>query len=607
MSASTRPPERRPERGAAPGASQGNASSALPTLWRLVAPYRWRALGISVLIAGAAGLSQLGPQFVRYVFDVAIPRGDARLFLWIGVALVEYYLVSEGLDFAQMYLSFSFTQDVIRDTRERAYEHLLSLPMARFTEERSGSLVSRVVSDVNALESMIQAGASRIIGQLFSILVVIGFLFAMNWQLALVALVVIAVMGTFTVVFQGPLRRLARKIRGRVGEMTAVATEAIGNIGVVKTFVAERAEFDRFKGESDAYRDLNMARRVQVGMMQGSIGLSSELGVAAVLLLGGWFVAQGGDGPAGLTAGELTAFLLYLNRLVGPVRFVLNFNNVLQSGVAALERIDDLLGEQPESSPSARPFATGAIRLENVHFRYPGAEAWALRGLSLEIPAGATAALVGPSGAGKSTVVRLLSRLYDPQEGDVRIGEHAVADFALDDLRRAVALVPQEPTLFSGSVLDNIRYGRPEATEADARRAAELANAHEFIEALPRSYATPVGERGVKLSGGQKQRVAIARAILKDARILVLDEATSNLDSESEAVIQDALDGLFARHGDVTSLVIAHRLSTVQGADDIFVLQDGRLAERGSHAELLQRHGIYARLWSIQAGERVRR
>ena len=242
-----------------------------------------------------------------------------------------------------------------------------------------------------------------------------------------------------------------------------------------------------------------------------------------------------------------------------------------------------------------------------MHFRYPGAEAWALRGLSLEIPAGATAALVGPSGAGKSTVVRLLSRLYDPQEGDVRIGEHAVADFALDDLRRAVALVPQEPTLFSGSVLDNIRYGRPEATEADARRAAELANAHEFIEALPRSYATPVGERGVKLSGGQKQRVAIARAILKDARILVLDEATSNLDSESEAVIQDALDGLFARHGDVTSLVIAHRLSTVQGADDIFVLQDGRLAERGSHAELLQRHGIYARLWSIQAGERVRR
>jgi subfamily B ATP-binding cassette protein MsbA len=316
-------------------------SNAFATLSRLLRPYRWRVASLSLLIALSAGIAQIAPQFVRYVFDVVIPEGELRLFLITGAVMAGYYLLTEALSFAAMYYSFSFTQQVISDTRRRAYRHLLDLPMTRFTEERSGSLVSRVVSDVNALESMIQAGASRIVGQLFSIIVVVSILFGMNWRLALVALAIVALMSFFTLRFQEPLRRLARRIRGRVGEMTAVATEAIGNIGTVKVFTAEEGEYGRFRIESDAYRDLNMDRRLQVGLMQGSIGLTSEFGTGAILLFGGWLVASSGEqGFAGLTIGTLTAFLLYLSNLLGPVRFVLNFNNVLQSGIAALERIE---------------------------------------------------------------------------------------------------------------------------------------------------------------------------------------------------------------------------------------------------------------------------
>lgn len=582
-------------------------SNAFTTLVRLLGPYRWRVAGLSLLIALSAGIAQLAPQFVRYVFDVVIPEGELRLFLITGAVMVGYYLLTEALSFAAMYLSFSFTQQVISDTRRRAYRHLLDLPMKRFTEERSGSLVSRVVSDVNALESMIQAGASRIVGQLFSIVVVVAILFAMNWRLALVALAIVTVMAFFTLRFQEPLRRLARLIRGRVGEMTAVATEAIGNIGTVKVFTAEEGEYGRFRSESDAYRDLNMDRRLQVGMMQSSIGLTSEFGTGAILLFGGWLVASSGsEGVAGLTIGTLTAFLLYLSNLLGPVRFVLNFNNVLQSGIAALERIDDLLLATPEDVGGGADPRPGDVVFADVTFTYPEAgEQPALRGLSFAVRAGSTAALVGPSGAGKSTVIRLLSRLYDPEGGAILVGGEDLRSLDLASLRRQIAVVPQDPTLFSGTVSENIRYGRPDATEEAVREAAELANARGFIDALPRGFDTAVGERGVKLSGGQKQRVAIARAILKEASVLVLDEATSNLDSESEAVIQDALAGLFSRHREVTSLVIAHRLSTIRDADRIFVLQDGRVVEEGDHQELIERAGLYQRLHDLQHGDRT--
>ncbi len=587
---------------AADPSRRDGSENAWKALVRLVAPYGRRLAWVAFAIAVASGVAQFAPQFVRYVFDVVIPAGEARLFLWTGLAIVAFHLVSEGLKYVSMLASFAFTQDVVNETRRQAYGRLLSLPLDRFVRERSGSLVSRVVNDVNALEAMLQAGATRIVGHAVSIVVVLIILFAMEWRLALVAIAIVALMGWFTVRYQEPLRRLARRIRGRVGDMTAVAGEAIQNVAVVKSFTAEGTEWDRFRSQSDDYRDLNLARRVEVGKMQAAIGLTSELGVAALVLGGGWLLVQAGGEAGGLTIGVLTAFVLYLNNLINPVRFVLNFNNQLQAGVAALERIDALMTETPEPYEDGRPFAPGDLEIVGVRFAYPGANEPALDGLDLSVPQGTTAALVGPSGAGKSTVTKLIARLYEPDAGTIRVGGAPLGEVSLETLRRAVAVVPQEPTLFSGSVAENVRYGRPDATEAEVREALRLANAEGFVRRLPDGFDTEIGERGVKLSGGQKQRIAIARALLKGAEILLLDEATSSLDSESEALIQDALEGVLGR-GRLTTLVIAHRLSTIQDADRIFVLEEGRTTESGRHAELLAHGGTYADLYALQAGE----
>ncbi|MEX2502303.1 MAG: ABC transporter ATP-binding protein [Trueperaceae bacterium] len=584
-----------PKRGPVP-------ENAWRALVRLVGPYRRRLVGLALLIAASSGVMQLAPQFVRYVFDVVIPSGELRLFLWTGVAIVAFHLLSEGLKYAAMLASFAFTQDVVNETRRAAYGRLLALPLDRFVRERSGSLTSRVVNDVNALEAMLQGGASRIVGHAVSIVVVLAILFAMEWRLALVAVAIVVLMGWFTVKYQEPLRRLARRIRGRVGDMTSVASEAIQNVAMVKSFTAEDTEWDRFQRQSDDYRDLNLARRVEVGKMQAAIGLTSELGVAALVLSGGWLLVQGGGEVGALTIGTLTAFVLYLNNLINPVRFILNFNNQLQAGVAALERIDALMHEDPEPYEQGRPFVAGDLDLRGVRFRYPGSNESALNGMDLRVPFGTTAALVGPSGAGKSTVTKLISRLYEPDAGSLAVAGTPLSELSLSTLRRAVAVVPQEPTLFSGSVAENVRYGRPDADLDQVRSAIRMANAEAFVRRLPDGEDTEIGERGVKLSGGQKQRIAIARALLKGAEILLLDEATSSLDSESEALIQDALAGVLG-HDRLTTLVIAHRLSTIQNADRIHVLDEGVVTEAGTHAQLLARGGTYATLHALQAGE----
>ena len=576
-----------------------DARDPLPTvlrrLWRVLAPYKARVFGLALLISFSAALEAVGPQFVRYAFDTVIPAGEASLFLWFGLAFAGFYLFRAVVEYGGMFWSYALTQQVVSDVRMDAYDHLLNLPVSRFADEQSGSLSSRVVSDPNALEGMIQAAASRLSGQLVAIVVVAVILVAMSWKLALVNLVVLPVLAAITHYYQEPLRTASREIRETVARMSAASTEAISNIRVVKAFVSEDQERERFGDQNQNYVDLNLDRRKEKGAMEGLINITANYGIGALLIVGGWLVAQGS-----LTLGELTAFIMYQRQLQGPVKSVMFFNDKLQSGMAALERLNGLMDTAPEDGGTADEVPVAAIALEKVRFTYPEAEEPALKGLSLEVDVGDTAALVGSSGAGKSTAASLIARFWDPQEGRVTIDGHDLRRFDLQALREHVALVPQDPTLFTGTVAENIRYADPEAPDDAVRRAGTMANADAFIQGLPNGYETQIGERGVRLSGGQKQRVAIARAILKDARVLLLDEATSDLDSESEAVIQDALDGLFARGSELTSIVIAHRLSTIEDADTIFVLEDGQLVESGSHEELLARGGRYAELRALQ-------
>jgi len=567
----------------------------LKRLWGVLEPYKTRVFALALLISFSSALAAAGPQFVRYAFDVVIPAGESTLFLWFGAAFAGFYLFKAVVEYGGMYWSFALTQQVVSDVRMDAYDHLLTLPVSRFSNEQSGSLSSRVVNDPNALEGMIQAAASRLSGQLVAILVVAGILVWMNWQLALVNLVVLPLLALITWYYQEPLRTASREIRETVARMNASATEAVSNIRVVKAFVGEDQERDRFGEKNQAYVDLNLDRRKEVGAMEGFINVTANYGIGALLLVGGWMTVQGS-----LTIGELTAFIMYQRQLQGPVKAVMFFNDKLQAGMAALERLSDLMDTVPESGGEAANVPVGPVALEEVSFTYPDAEERALKNLSLRVDPGDTAALVGSSGAGKSTASNLIARFWDPQEGRVTIDGQDVRTFDLKALRRCIALVPQDPTLFSGTVAENIRYANPDADDDAVRRAGELANAHGFIRRLRNGYETQIGERGVRLSGGQKQRVAIARAILKDAQVLLLDEATSDLDSESEAVIQDALDGLFARGSGLTSIVIAHRLSTIEDADTIFVLEDGQLVESGSHEELLARGGRYAELRTLQ-------
>ena len=578
--------------------SDAPRSDALRQLWALLGPYKARVAGLSALVAASAALGTIGPQFIRFAIDTVIPEFTPRLLTLLALGYGAFYLVRAAFGYAAMYLSFAFTQQIISDIRMRAYNRLLHLPVVRFTQERSGSLTSRVVNDVNALEGMIQAGATRLAGQAFSIIVLAAILVAMNWKLAALNVVIVPLLAIITLHYQVPLREASRGIRKRIGEMTAISTEAVSNIQVVKSFASEKLERARFQDQNDTYVELNLDRRKDVGMMEALITLTSEYAIGGILVIGVIMVARGE-----LTIGVLTAFLLYQGQLTRPVMSVLFFNNQLQAGMAALERVADLLDSDTEVEGRVEERPRGDVSFDRVTFTFPTGDRPALTDLSLRIPAGKTAAFVGPSGAGKTTITKLIARLYDPQQGVVRVGGRDVQEYTLEALRRAVAIVPQDPTLFSGSVRENIRYADPNASDEQIERAARMANAQTFIDELPKGYETEIGERGVKLSGGQKQRIAIARAILKEASVLVLDEATSALDSESEAVIQDALEGLFAERSGVTSLVIAHRLSTIDGADVIFVLDHGRLVAQGAHADLMAEDGMYRMLWELQFKE----
>ncbi|WP_276251845.1 ABC transporter ATP-binding protein [Haloarcula rara] len=498
-----------------------------------------------------------------------------------------------------------FAQHVQHAVRTDTYETMQRLNMEFFADKQTGEMMSVLSNDVNRLEKFLNDGLNSSSRLIIMVLGIAAYLFWINWQLALVALLPVPLIAVFTKWFIETIQPKYADVRASVGSLNSRLENNLSGIQIIKTANTESYEADRVEDSSQDYLDANWdAIGTRITFFPG-LRLVSGLGFVVTFVLGGLIVIGQAPGffSLELTTGGFVAFIIYTQRFVWPMAQFGQVINMYQRAYASAERVFGLM-ETPgrlDEATEAPPLSVsdGAVAYDDVTFGY-GEDEPVLDDVSFTVDGGDTVALVGPTGAGKSTVMKLLLRMYDPDDGAVRIDGQDLRDVQITSIRRAIGYVSQETFLFYGTVRDNIAYGTFDATDEEIRQAAEAAEAHQFVRNLPDGYETMVGERGVKLSGGQRQRIAIARAMLKDPDILVLDEATSDVDTETEMLIQRSLDELTA---DRTTFAIAHRLSTIKDADTILVLEDGRIVERGSHDDLLAADGLYANLWAVQAGE----
>jgi subfamily B ATP-binding cassette protein MsbA len=536
--------------------------------------------------------------------DQEATRADLLTFLtYVCVAVLGLRVLTAGVGYVRTMSLMFVGQRVLFDVRAAIYRHLQRLSLRYYESRSTGRIMARVLYDVDAVQQILSGGLVDMLSNLITVTVILPYLFVLNSKLALIALAFLPLYVVNFFLLKKQIRRAAAEVRDQYSEVYSTLHESIAGVKVVKAFVRERHEARRFARE--------LREQVRLGMRSGRwntlMGIGAHLitGLASVvvLYLGGQMVltARHGVDPHALTFGELVAFQQYMGQLFGPVIALVTVNQTIQRVLAAIERIADTLDTVPEikDAASARgPSAiTGSVEFRNVDFSYEPGQL-VLEDVSFVAEPGQTIALVGPSGGGKSTLVNLIPRFYDPLAGQVLVDGIHLKQFRLTALRRNIGMVLQETFLFHGTLRENIKYGKPDATDEEVIQAAIAANAHDFIMEFPDGYETEVGERGVRLSGGQRQRISIARAILRNPRILILDEATSALDSESEYLIQQALAELMKSR---TSFVIAHRLSTVMNADLILVLDEGRIVERGRHEELATKpEGLYAHLCEIQ-------
>src|SRR5215208_1783623 len=570
----------------------------ISTLARLTAPYKARtALAITFLVLATA-ISLAPPYLAKLAIDHGIRRNDAAA-LWGIVALfIVAGLGTIATSSAQTYFTGWTGERILADLRNKLFRHLQRLSLGYFERNRAGVIISRLTNDVEALDQLVTDGVTTLFQSTLILLGSAVILFVLDWRLALATLTVTPLMFAATAAFRIYSSRAYRSVRERLGLVTATLAEDIAGIRVVQSFTREPANERNFRGVNADYRAANHRTVVTNGLYFPFVDLLSSAATAVVLGYGGWLFFHGQ-----VSEGTLLAYLLYLSNFFDPVQQLSQLYNTFLSAVAALDKIMDVLDEEPEirDSPQAAdlPRIEGRVAFEGVRFGY-GKGPEVLHGVDLDVPAGTTVALVGHTGAGKSTIAKLLARFYDPRGGQITIDGHDLREIRQESLRRQLGIVPQEGFLFSGTVRDNIAFGRPDASIDEVRAAARAVGADELISRLEDGYDTQLQERGTRLSLGQRQLVAFARALLADPRILGLDEATSSVDIGTERKIERALRTLLRGR---TAFIIAHRLSTIRDADLIVVLEHGRVVEQGTHDELVTAGGLYSHLYGDWAAD----